>query len=175
MQEEIGALVLRDLNHLLAFHPHLTFFACSLYRNSWLGRLKWWRVFSSSSYHCQCSGPCLISRYSTVHCRSACRLGFAPLSFQDNTKPPWGYRAPRSYQVSRGLLRQYPPSLLAIPSQSCWVSGTGGWEGRMCPVYWQVLQGREGRGGKKTSSTVIFSVFMFSSPIGHPEGSLFSP
>lgn len=35
-------------------------------RNSWLGRLKWWLVFSSSSYLCQCSGPCLISRYSTV-------------------------------------------------------------------------------------------------------------
>lgn len=62
----------------VGFSPSSYLSVCSLYRNSWLGRLKWWHVFCFSSYRCQCSGPCLISRYSTVDCRSACQPDLHP-------------------------------------------------------------------------------------------------
>lgn len=58
------------------------------FRNSWLERLKWWLVFSSSSYHCQCSGPCLISRYSTVGTALPASLGWHLCPFGVISKCP---------------------------------------------------------------------------------------
>lgn len=90
MQSQTRVLVLCGLTHPLASlpSPHLTFFACSFYSNTWLGRLKWWHEFSSSSYLCRCSGRSLISRYSLASCRSTCQPAFTPLSCQSRAKRP---------------------------------------------------------------------------------------
>lgn len=133
------------------------------FRNSWLGRLRWWLVFSSSSYHCQCSGPCLISRYSTVGTALPASLGWHLCSFGVMPKHPGD---------TVGHTPTKCPGPSTIPAGQPFRVLPGVWhrriKGENVPCLMTGITGKgRNRWRNKTSITVIFSVPMFSSPIEH--------